>query len=69
MKPTYNWSCFAFAQNVTNPEPGSGSGVPNPMENYRIIILPWPEFTNATTGKINDGGDLIEGNYIRRFMA
>jgi len=40
------------------------SEVENPMEYYRIIILPWPEFTDAfKTEPKSQGGTLIEGTY------
>jgi hypothetical protein len=34
----------------------------NPADFYRIVILPWPEFTDAFKEDSKDGGgDLIEG--------
>ena len=48
---------------MTNPEPDGGDI--NPMENYRIIIVSWPEFSNARNNDTDTGGDLIEGNFYK----
>jgi hypothetical protein len=43
------------------------------MEYYRIIILPWPEFTSAFKYNNTDGGgEFIEGNFkglVRNYIT